>query len=87
GFAPYATHASSVSTPDHATHMLDRTYQGLSHAPSEPGSFQMRVDSRQQPDISTTRSASAAPPPELHATALMDARGKHIVAQFAPGVT
>ncbi|KAA8693293.1 Uncharacterized protein ALO80_00256 [Pseudomonas caricapapayae] len=87
GFAPFARDASSVSRGDHAWHMIDRSYLGLSQAPSVAGSFLMRVDSGEQPDIWINRSASVAPLSELDDSALMDAGWKQIVAQFDAGVT
>lgn len=62
GFAPFAQDASSVSRGGHTWQMVEQSYLGLSQAPNVAGSFLMRIDSDNQPDI------TAAPRSHLSAT-------------------
>ncbi|KPX00716.1 DUF6162 family protein [Pseudomonas savastanoi] len=87
GFAPFAQDASSVSRGGHTWQMVEQSYLGLSQAPNVAGSFLMRVDSDNQPDIWINRSASIAPVSDLDDKALVDAGWKQVVAQFDAGVT
>ncbi len=87
GFAPFAQDASSVSRGGHVWQRVDQSYLGLSEAPSVAGSFLMRVDSGEQPDIWINRSASATSVSDLGDKALIDAGWKQVVAQFDAGVT
>ncbi|PHN40997.1 DUF6162 family protein [Pseudomonas amygdali] len=87
GFAPFSQDASSVSRGGHAWQMVEQSYLGLSQAPNVAGSFLMRVDSDNQPDIWINRSASIAPVSDLDDKALVDAGWKQVVAQFDAGVT
>ncbi|KPX46825.1 DUF6162 family protein [Pseudomonas ficuserectae] len=87
GFAPFAQDASSVSRGGHEWQMVEQSYLGLSQAPNVAGSFLMRIDSDNQPDIWINRSASIAPVSDLGDKALVDAGWKQVVAQFDAGVT
>ncbi|WP_046237094.1 DUF6162 family protein [Pseudomonas syringae pv. coryli] len=87
GFAPFARDASSVSRGDHAWQMIEQSYLGLSRTPSVAGSFLMRVDSGEQPDIWINRNASLAAVSDLSDQALIDSGWKQVVAQFDAGVT
>ncbi|MBC9740866.1 hypothetical protein IBL38_09895 [Pseudomonas syringae pv. syringae] len=87
GFAPFATDASSVSRGDHAWQMIEQSYLGLSRTPSVAGSFLMRVDSSEQPDIWINRNASLPTVSDLSDQALIDSGWKQVVAQFDAGVT
>ncbi|AAY36995.1 DUF6162 family protein [Pseudomonas syringae] len=87
GFAPFAKDASSVSRGDHAWQMIEQSYLGLSRTPSVAGSFLMRVDSGEQPDIWINSNASPAAVSDLGDQALIDSGWKQVVAQFDAGVT
>ncbi|KPW40761.1 Uncharacterized protein ALO51_01841 [Pseudomonas amygdali] len=87
GFAPFAQDASSVSRGGHTWQMVEQSYLGLSQTPNVSGSFLMRIDSDNQPDIWINRSASIAPVSDLGDKALVDAGWKQVVAQFDAGVT
>ncbi|MDF5892788.1 DUF6162 family protein [Pseudomonas syringae pv. syringae] len=87
GFAPFARDASSVSRGDHAWQMIEQSYLGLSRTPSVAGSFLMRVDSSEEPDIWINRNASPAAVSDLGDQALIDSGWKQVVAQFDAGVT
>lgn len=87
GFAPFATDASSVSRGDHAWQMIEQSYLGLSRTPSVAGSFLMRVDSGEQPDIWINRNVSLPTVSDLSDQALIDSGWKQVVAQFDAGVT
>ncbi|WP_024643511.1 DUF6162 family protein [Pseudomonas syringae] len=87
GFAPFAQDASSVSRGGHAWQMVGQSYLGLSQTPSVAGSFLMRVDSGEQPDIWINRSASITAVSDLGDKVLIDAGWKQVIAQFDAGVT
>ncbi|RMS79226.1 DUF6162 family protein [Pseudomonas savastanoi] len=87
GFAPFSQDASSVSRGGHVWQMVEQSYLGLSQTPNVAGSFLMRIDSDNQPDIWINRSASIAPVSDLGDKALVDAGWKQVVAQFDAGVT
>jgi hypothetical protein len=76
-----------VSRGDHAWQMIEQSYLGLSRTPSVAGSFLMRVDSGEQPDIWINRNASPAAVSDLSDRALIDSGWKQVVAQFDAGVT